>query len=44
MEYRKLPHGREEIGVIGLGTSSLAANGEKVGAQAVAYALENGVN
>lgn len=44
MEYRKLPHGREEISVIGLGTSSLAANGEKAGAQAVAYALENGVN
>lgn len=44
MEYRTLPHGGEKISIIGLGTSSIAANGEAAGREAVSYALENGVN
>lgn len=44
MEYRKLPRGKEKLSIIGLGTSSLVENGEKAGAEAVACALENGVN
>lgn len=28
MEYRKLPHGEEQISVIGFGTSSIGAAGE----------------
>ena len=44
MEYRKLPRGTEEIGVIGLGTSSIGAAGEKEAERALDFALENGIN
>ena len=29
MEYRKLPHGSEQISVLGFGTSSIGMAGEK---------------
>ena len=42
MEYRKLPHGEEQISVIGLGNSSLTHEvGEKEIQAAVEMALEN---
>ncbi len=44
MEYRKLPHGEEHVGIIGLGSSSLGASGEAEAEKTVALALENGVN
>ena len=44
MEYRKLPKGTEEIGIIGLGNSSLGDAGEKEAQATVELALENGVN
>ena len=44
MEYRKLPHGEEQISVIGLGTSSIGTAGEKEIEATVDLALEHGVN
>ncbi len=44
MEYRKLPHGGEEISIIGLGNSSLGPSGERDVEETVYLALENGVN
>ncbi len=44
MEYRILPRGGEKIGVIGLGTSTLAQNGEKAAAETFAAAFEGGIN
>lgn len=44
MEYRKLPKGNEQIGVIGLGTSSIQASSEKEIEETIALAVENGVN
>lgn len=44
MEYRKLPHGEEQISVIGLGNSSLGGSGVEETEKTVAMALENGVN
>ena len=44
MEYRKLPHGSEQISVIGFGTSSIGAAGEREIEAAMTMALENGVN
>ena len=44
MEYRKLPHGDEQISIIGLGNSSLGALGEAEAEKAVAMAVENGIN
>lgn len=44
MEYRKLPHGKEKISIIGLGNSSLGAAGEEETEETVALALKNGVN
>ncbi len=44
MEYRNLPHGNEQIGVIGIGTSSVGASGEKETAAVMELALEKGVN
>ena len=44
MEYRKLPHGQEEISVLGLGSSSIGGAGEKEIASAAEMALEKGVN
>ena len=44
MEYRKLPHGDEQISIIGMGNSSLGASGEGEAEKTVTMALENGVN
>ncbi len=44
MEYRKLPRGNKNIGVIGLGTSSIQASSEKEIEEIVSFAVENGVN
>ena len=44
MEYRKLPHGDEQISIIGLGNSSLGALGEAEAEKTVAMAVENGIN
>lgn len=44
MKYRKLPHGDEQISVIGLGNSSLGASGEAEAEKTVAMAVENGIN
>ena len=44
MEYRRLPHGSEEISVLGFGTSSIGMDGEKEAEAAMTLALENGVN
>ena len=44
MDYRKLPHGGEQISVIGLGSSSLGASGEEEAENTVAMALEHGIN
>ena len=44
MEYRKLPHGEEQISVIGLGNSSLGGSGVEETERTVAMALENGIN
>lgn len=44
MQYRKLPHGNEQISIIGMGTSSIGKAGDKEIEATVAMALENGVN
>ena len=44
MEYRKLPHGTEQISVIGLGTSVVGERSVKNVADTVTYALDQGVN
>ena len=44
MEYRKLPHGSEQISVLGFGTSSIGMAGEKETEATMAMALEAGVN
>lgn len=44
MEYRKLPHGEEQISILGLGTSSIQAAGEQEIEETVAYALSQGIN
>ena len=44
MEYRKLPHGGEQISVIGLGTSSIGASGGREIEAAVELAVQNGIN
>ncbi len=44
MEYRKLPHGTEEISIIGMGTSSIGAAGEAEAQATMELALEHGVN
>lgn len=44
MEYRKLPHGEEQISVLGFGTSSIGAAGDKEIEAAMTMALENGIN
>ena len=45
MEYRTLPHGGEQISILGLGNSSLSAEvGEKEIQATVEMALEKGVN
>ena len=44
MEYRKLPHGDEQISIIGLGTSSIQAAGEKEMEETLLLAVERGIN
>lgn len=44
MEYRKLPHGDEQISILGLGTSSIQAADEREIEETVIYALEQGIN
>ena len=44
MEYRKLPHGEEEISIIGLGTSVVGEKGEKNIIDTVSYAIDGGIN
>ncbi len=44
MRYRKLPHGEEQISILGFGTSSIGAAGEKEIEAAMTMALENGIN
>ncbi len=44
MKYRKLPHGEEQISIIGLGNSSLGAEGETETEKTVEMAIENGIN
>ncbi len=44
MEYRKLPKGSEKLSILGLGTSSIGAAGEREIEETVHLALERGVN
>ena len=44
MEYRKLPHGEEQISILGLGTSSIGMAGEKEAEAVMSQALEAGIN
>ena len=44
MDYRKLPHGEEQISILGLGTSSIGAAGEQEIRATVELALEKGIN
>lgn len=44
MQYRSLPRGGEQISVLGLGTSSIQASGEKEIEETIRIAVENGIN
>lgn len=44
MQYRTLPHGGEQISILGLGTSSIQASGEKEIEETIRIAVENGIN
>lgn len=44
MEYRKLPHGEEQISILGLGTSSIQTAGAREIEETIAYAMEQGIN
>lgn len=44
MEYRKLPHGDEQISIIGLGTSSIGENKEEDIIKTVQLAIDQGIN
>lgn len=44
MEYRTFPRGGQKLSVIGLGTSSVGASGEKETEAVVRMAVENGIN
>ena len=44
MKYRKLPHGTEQISILGIGTSSIQAAGEREIEETVSFAVENGIN
>lgn len=44
MEYRKLPHGDEQISVIGMGTSVVGESSVKNVVDTVTFALDNGIN
>ena len=44
MRYRTLPHGGEQISVIGMGTSVAGENGEKQAVETFCHALDCGIN
>lgn len=44
MQYRKLPHGGEQISILGLGTSSIQCSDEKEIEETICLAVENGIN
>ena len=44
MQYRKLPHGNENISVIGMGTASIGTSKEEDMIEAIQYAMSQGVN
>ena len=44
MEYRKLPHGGEQIGVLGIGTGGLMTCSDTEIEQVVRCAIEHGIN
>jgi predicted aldo/keto reductase-like oxidoreductase len=44
MEYRKLPHGDEQISVIGMGSSVVGEQDERGIVETVHYALNHGIN
>ena len=44
MEYRKLPHGKEEISVFGLGMGGIQGSSDSEIEQVVRKAVENGIN
>lgn len=44
MQYRTLPHGGEQISILGLGTSSIQVSGEKEIEETIRIAVENGIN
>ncbi|MDE7303799.1 MAG: aldo/keto reductase [Oscillospiraceae bacterium] len=44
MEYRKLPHGNEHIGVLGLGMGGIQGSSDSEIEQVVRKAIENGIN
>lgn len=44
MIYRKLPHGDEQISVIGMGTSVVGEASEKNVVETITYALDQGIN
>lgn len=44
MKYRVLPHGGEQISVLGIGASSIQASDEKEIEETIRFAVENGIN
>lgn len=44
MQYRTLPHGGEQISILGLGTSSIQFAGEKEIEETICLAVESGIN
>lgn len=42
MRYRKLPHGEEQISILGMGTSVVGESSEKNVVETVTYALDQG--
>ena len=44
MEYRKLPHGNEQISILGIGASSIQNSSEKEIEETVSLAVEKGIN
>ncbi|MGO4945089.1 aldo/keto reductase [Blautia sp. Sow4_E7] len=44
MQYRKLPHGDEQISIIGMGTSVVGEASEKNVVETITYALDHGIN
>lgn len=44
MQYRTLPHGGEQIGIVGMGSAVVGEQAERDIIETVCYAIENGVN